>query len=120
MIVNSYITAPNTRTTGPCGTYIENTGLVTLVASVRDSVTGGHLGLAVNTEHGRRSATVQLASNVANFAGTRRALTNGRKCYAGDWTVLERAPLRRTGSPRKRLQRRVRPGRVEGKSGNGD
>jgi hypothetical protein len=76
MIVNLYISAPNTQTAGRSSTYTANTGHMTLVASVRDSVTGEHLARVVDTQHGRRSGPMQLAGTVANLADARRVFTN--------------------------------------------
>jgi hypothetical protein len=78
MIVNLYITAPRMQTQTPARsrTYIANTGHMTLVASVRDSVTGEYLARVVDTQHGPQTGTVQLAGSAANLADARRAFRN--------------------------------------------
>jgi hypothetical protein len=48
---------------------------MTLVAVARDSVTGEFLARAIDTQTGRRTGTMQLASNVTNMADARRAFT---------------------------------------------
>jgi hypothetical protein len=75
MIVNLYISAPNTQTPG-VRTYTANTGHMTLFAVVRDSVTGEHLARVVDTKQGRATGRMQLASSVSNWADARRAFTN--------------------------------------------
>jgi hypothetical protein len=75
MIVNLYISAPNTQTPG-VRTYTASTGHMTLVAAVRDSVTGEHLARVVDTQQARATGRMQLASSVSNWADARRAFTN--------------------------------------------
>ena len=74
-IVNLYITAPSQGTAGRSRTYVANTGHMTLVADLRDSVTGEHLARAIDTQQGRRTGTMQLATSVSNMADARRAFT---------------------------------------------
>ena len=56
-------------------TYVANTGQMTLVAELRDSVTGQLLARVVDTVRGRRTGQFQLASSVRNMADARRALS---------------------------------------------
>ena len=74
-IVNLYITAPSAGTTGRSRTFVANAGQMTLVAELRDSVTGQLLARAVDTARGRQTGQFQLASPVSNMADARRALT---------------------------------------------
>jgi hypothetical protein len=74
-IVNLYVTAPSAATSGRSRTFVANTGQMTLVAELRDSVTGQLLGRAVDTVRGRRTGGFQLASPVTNMADARRALS---------------------------------------------
>ena len=74
-IVNLYITAPSAAAQGRSRTFIANTGQMTLVAELRDSVTGQLLARAVDTIRGRGTGQFQLASPVTNMADARRALS---------------------------------------------
>jgi hypothetical protein len=75
-IVNLYITAPGTQTTaGQSRTFVASTGQMTLVAVARDSVTGEFLARAIDTQTGRRTGSMQLATPVLNMADARRAFT---------------------------------------------
>jgi hypothetical protein len=72
-IVDLFVTAPNTPTPG-ARTYTTNTGRMTLVAELRDSVTGEILARVVDTQGGRSSGSWQAASSVTNSADARRAI----------------------------------------------
>ena len=52
-IVNLYVTAPDTMSAGRSRTYTANSGQMTLVVELRDSVTGELLARAVDTQRGR-------------------------------------------------------------------
>jgi hypothetical protein len=73
-IVNLYVTAPSAAAPGRSRTFVANTGQMTLVAEVRDSVTGQLLARAVDTVQGRRTRGFQLASPVTNMADARSAM----------------------------------------------
>ena len=75
-IVNLYIAAPDKPASGRNRTYVANTGHMTLVLELRDSVTQQLLGRVVDSVQGRRSGTFQLASSVTNLAAARAAVTN--------------------------------------------
>lgn len=76
-IVNLYITAPNTQQTpGRSRTYVSNTGRMTLVLELRDSISGQLLGRVVDTQSGRRSSSFTMASPVSNLADARSAITS--------------------------------------------
>ena len=74
-IVNLYITAPSAGAPGGSRTFVANTGQMTLVAELRDSVTDQLLGRAVDTVRGRQTGGFQMASSVTNMADARRALS---------------------------------------------
>jgi len=74
-IVNLYITAPSAAAPGRSRTFVANTGQMTLVAELRDSVTGQLLARAVDTVRGRQTGGFQLGSSVTNMADARRALS---------------------------------------------
>jgi len=74
-IVNLYITAPSAGAPGGSRTFVANTGQMTLVAELRDSVTGQLLARAVDTARGRRTGGFQIASPVTNMADARRAMS---------------------------------------------
>jgi Protein of unknown function (DUF3313) len=73
-IVDLYVTAPDTMTAGRSRVYTANTGRMTLVAELRDSVTGEILARAVDTRSGRSSGTWQITNRVTNTADARRAI----------------------------------------------
>ncbi len=73
MIVNLYITAPSAQTRPGARIYTANTGHMSLVAELRDSVTGEILARVVDTQQGRRTGRLELASSVSNMADARRA-----------------------------------------------
>jgi hypothetical protein len=73
-IVNLYVTAPDTMTAGRSRTYTANSGQMTLVAELRDSITGELLARAVDTQRGRQTGTLNFTNNVTNTADARRAI----------------------------------------------
>ena len=73
-IVDLYITAPDTMTAGRSRTYTANSGRMTLVLELRDSVTGEVLARAVDTRSGRNFGTMQVTNRVTNNADARRAI----------------------------------------------
>jgi len=73
-IVNLYVTAPDTMTAGRSRTYTANSGQMTLVAELRDSVSGELLARAVDTQRGRTTGAMQFTNNVTNTADARRAM----------------------------------------------
>lgn len=73
-IVNLYVTAPDTMSAGRSRTYTANSGQMTLVAELRDSVTGELLARAVDTQRGRQAGTMSFTNNVTNTADARRAI----------------------------------------------
>lgn len=75
MIVNLYVAAPSGQTRGSARVYTANTGHMTLVAIVRDSVTGENLAKIVDTQQGRRTGRLELATSVSNMADARRAFS---------------------------------------------
>jgi Protein of unknown function (DUF3313) len=75
MIVNLYITQPSQATRGSARVYIANTGHMTLAAIARDSVTGEILARVVDTQQGRRTGRLEIASSTSNMADARSAFT---------------------------------------------
>jgi len=73
-IVDLFVAAPNTMTAGRSRTYTANTGRMTLVAELRDSVTGEILARVVDAQSGRSTGTWMAASSVTNNADARRAI----------------------------------------------
>ena len=73
MIVNLYISAPDKMTPGRSTTYVSNTGQLTLVLALSDSVSGQHLVRAVDTHRGRDTGQFQVSSSVFNLATARDA-----------------------------------------------
>jgi hypothetical protein len=73
-IVDLYVTAPDTMSAGRSRTYTANTGRMTLVAELRDSMTGELLARAVDARSARSSGTLQVTNRVTNTADARRAM----------------------------------------------
>jgi hypothetical protein len=73
-IVDLYITAPDTMPAGRSRTYTANSGRMTLVAELRDSMTGEILARAVDARSGRSAGTWTVTNRVTNTADARRAI----------------------------------------------
>ena len=73
-IVNLFVTAPDTMSAGRSRTYTANSGQMTLVVELRDSVTGELLARAVDTQRGRSAGSMSFTNNVTNTADARRAI----------------------------------------------
>ena len=73
-IIDLYITAPDTLPPGRVTTFAADSGRMTLVLELRDSVTGEILARAVDTRTGRRSGPMTVTSRTTNTADARRAI----------------------------------------------
>lgn len=73
-IVDLYITAPDTMSAGRSRTYTANAGRMTLVAELRDSMTGEILARAVDARSARSTGTWNITNRVTNTADARRAM----------------------------------------------
>jgi len=73
-IVDLYITAPDVQTAGRSRTYTANSGRMTLVLELRDSITGESLARVVDTRSGRNSGLMTITNRVTNSADARRAI----------------------------------------------
>jgi hypothetical protein len=73
-IANLFITGPVTNTAGPTRTFVSNPGRMTLVADLRDSVSGELLARAVDTVQGRQTRPFQFVTPVSNLAEARSAM----------------------------------------------
>jgi len=74
-IVELYINAPDTMQTGRTRTYTLSTGEATLVAELRDSVSGAVIARAADRARARESATMQWATRARNRADAQEILT---------------------------------------------
>jgi hypothetical protein len=74
-IANLYITAPDKPAAGRSRTYTTNAGHMTLVAELRDSVTGKLMARAVDSVQARDTGTFMVTTSVTNMAGARTALS---------------------------------------------
>lgn len=74
-VVDLYITAPDTMSAGRSRTYTADAGRMTLVAELRDSVTGEILARAVDTRSARTTGQMSWTNRVTNTADARRAMT---------------------------------------------
>lgn len=73
-VVELYITAPDAGSFGRSRTYVADSGRMTLVAELRDSVTGEVLARAVDTQSGRAFGTMTWTNRVTNTADARNAI----------------------------------------------
>ena len=73
-IVDLYITAPEAQSAGRTRTYTANSGRMTLVLELRDSVTGETLARVVDTRAGRTSGIMTITNRVTNTADAQRAI----------------------------------------------
>jgi hypothetical protein len=74
-IVNLYINAPEKMSAGRSRTYTTSTGHMTLVAELRDSVTGKLMARAVDSVQGRNTGSFQISNSVTNLGDARTALS---------------------------------------------
>jgi hypothetical protein len=73
-IIDLFVSAPSAAQAGRSRTYTANTGRMTLVAELRDSVTGEILARVVDAQSGRSTGTWIASSSVMNNADARRAI----------------------------------------------
>ena len=74
-IVNLYISAPDTQTTGRSRTYTMDAGSMALALQVSDSVTGTLLAVAYDQKRASGGVTWQWTTSVSNRAAASRILT---------------------------------------------
>jgi len=74
-IVNLYITAPEKMSAGMSRTYTTSAGHMTLVAELRDSVTGKLMARAVDSVQGRDTGNFMITNSVTNMSSARTALS---------------------------------------------
>jgi hypothetical protein len=97
MIVNLYVTAPSAGQQPGTRIYTANTGHMTLVAEVSDSVTGEPLARVMDTRQGRRTGTMQLASAVSNMADARRVFTDWARTLRAGLDDARQSPVAKEG-----------------------
>jgi hypothetical protein len=73
-IVDLFVTAPDATTAGRARTYTANAGRMTLVAELRDSVTGEILARVVDAQSGRSTGSWNITNSATNTAEARRAI----------------------------------------------
>ena len=73
-IVDLYITAPDTMSAGRSRTYTANSGRMTLVLELRDSVTGETLARVVDGQSGRNIGMMTITNRTTNTADAQRAI----------------------------------------------
>jgi hypothetical protein len=97
MIVNLYVTAPGAQQRPGTRVYVANTGHMTLVAEVSDSVTGEPLARVVDTQRGRRTGTLQLATTGSNMTDARRAFTDWARTLRAGLDDARQSPVAKEG-----------------------
>ena len=73
-IIDLYVTAPDAMSPGRTRVYTANTGRMTLVIELRDSITGEILARAVDQQSGRGTGMWTVTNSVMNTADARRAI----------------------------------------------
>jgi hypothetical protein len=73
-IVDLYVTAPDTMSAGRSRTYTANSGRMTLVLELRDSVTGETLARVVDAQSGRNIGVMTITNRATNTADAQRAI----------------------------------------------
>lgn len=74
-VIELYINAPDTLQVGRTRTYTLSTGEATLVAELRDSVSGAVVARAADRQRARESAMLQWSSRSRNIADAKAILT---------------------------------------------
>jgi Protein of unknown function (DUF3313) len=74
-LINVYINAPDTRSSGRSHTYVMDAGRMTVVMQLADSVTGQLLARVVDTKQGTSYARLQWSSSVSNSVEARKIFT---------------------------------------------
>jgi hypothetical protein len=90
-IIDLYITAPDTMSAGRSRTYTANSGRMTLVLELRDSVTGESLARVVDSQSGRTSGTWWITNRATNTADARRAIRTWAQALRGGLDSLHKA-----------------------------
>lgn len=75
-IVDLFITAPDPQSAGRTRTFTADSGRMTIVLELRDSVTGELMARVVDQQTGRRDGTWSITNRVTNTADARRAIRN--------------------------------------------
>lgn len=70
-VINLYITAPDTMTSGRSRTFTTESGQATLFLEVRDSTSGALLGRALDERATRNTGRVQISNSVTNLSDFR-------------------------------------------------
>jgi hypothetical protein len=73
-IVDLYVAAPDTMSAGRSRTYTANSGRMTLVLELRDSVTGETLARVVDGQSGRNVGIMTITNRATNTADAQRAI----------------------------------------------
>lgn len=75
-IVDLFITAPDPQSAGRTRTFTADSGRMTIVLELRDSITGELMARVVDRQTGRRDGTWTITNRVTNTADARRAIRN--------------------------------------------
>jgi hypothetical protein len=90
-IVDLYVTAPDTMSAGRSRTYTANSGRMTLVLELRDSVTGETLARVVDGRSGRNAGLMTVTNRVTNTADARRIVRTWSQALVGALDSLYKA-----------------------------
>jgi hypothetical protein len=89
-IVDLYITAPDTMSAGRSRTYTANSGRMTLVLELRDSVTGETLARVVDGQSGRNIGIMTITNRATNTADAQRAMNIWARSLRGGLDSLHK------------------------------
>lgn len=89
-IVDLYITAPDTMSAGRSRTYTANSGRMTLVLELRDSVTGETLARVVDGQSGRNIGIMTITNRATNTADAQRAMNIWARALRGGLDSLHK------------------------------
>jgi hypothetical protein len=90
-IIDLYVTAPDTMSAGRSRTYTANSGRMTLVLELRDSVTGETLARVVDGRSGRNAGLMTVTNRVTNTADARRIVRIWSQALVGALDSLYKA-----------------------------
>jgi hypothetical protein len=90
-IVDLYITAPDTMSAGRSRTYTANSGRMTLVLELRDSVTGETLARIVDGQSGRNVGMMTITNRATNTADAQRAIRTWARALRSGLDGLHKA-----------------------------
>jgi hypothetical protein len=104
-VINLYITAPDTMSSGRSRTYTMEAGQATLFIELLDSTTGALLGRALDQRATRNTGTVSLSNSVTNLSDFRTLFKQWAEiCVKGFEDLHAMSPVPEDLKPGQKLQ----------------